>query len=218
MELLLTLTLHNLVEYDDGDHEWMIMREEQDRIQIWKEEDKEEGDDDTRADDEFDTGGHWLEFKYCRPQDPAKMWQEFTDEATGTPFYYNSLTGETSWERPHGSEIANGSDGVSGSAQFSEAANYGPWSAHVDEATGKTFWHNDDTGESKWENPTQVQGTSGTEYANAQVGIYAQREVEFQQKVDEYGEVYYENPATKERDYCEYNRLFNLLNEVDRET
>lgn len=60
-----------LLRYDDGDHEWMILRDEQDRVMIWKEtveqneEDQMQKKEEDGEEDELALG-HWLEFKYCR--------------------------------------------------------------------------------------------------------------------------------------------------------
>lgn len=63
-------------------------------------------------------------------------WTEHIDETSGQTFYFNAVTGATSWERPASSETL-----LPG------------WTEHVDADSGCTFYYNATTQETRWEKP-----------------------------------------------------------------
>ena len=104
-------------------------------------------------------------------------WKESKSLVNGKTYFTNMSTGKATWERPQ-----NGSPNIheltttstiaspvssplsaspstptinSGSGRFGNT----PWEGLSDPATGKTFYRNRSTGETKWENPTTVSGS-----------------------------------------------------------
>lgn len=78
------------------------------------------------------------------PYSNSEDWIEQVDEH-GQTYYYNSLTGETSWTKPNqdGATLLSGGDGV---------VMVGDWAQQFDE-NGQEYWVNQITGESAWEIP-----------------------------------------------------------------
>ena len=83
------------IEYDDGDHEWIDLREEEERVQLKV----------------YDPGVEewlWMAFANHRPQDPgdtdedlAEGWAAVKDErALNGVYYMHNETGETQWRKP----------------------------------------------------------------------------------------------------------------------
>ncbi|KAF1330108.1 DNA polymerase epsilon subunit, partial [Globisporangium splendens] len=80
-------------------------------------------------------------------------WQVFIDDATQQPFYCNSRTGESAWERPaicqdngqlQDSKTEYEEHGSDSSTQ---------WAMFVDDASGAPYYVNLDTHETSWERP-----------------------------------------------------------------
>ena len=106
----------------------------------------------------------------------AEDWIATLDEKSGSYYYYNVETGETSWDPPEGG-VANaggvfdhGREGggdaaamaaISGAAE--EEENWSPWAEEVDE-NGNVYYANVLTGESSWKDPEAKEGgaTAGT--------------------------------------------------------
>jgi hypothetical protein len=114
------------VQYDDGEHEWIDLRAEQDRVKIFYATEDLDGDGIIDDNDRV-----WLEFRFCRnphqileaaswlESQPSTMqledgshlleaghstydlddeWVEYIDETTLEPYYYNASTGETRYD------------------------------------------------------------------------------------------------------------------------
>ena len=82
--------------------------------------------------------------------DEAKLpapWETVLDDESGSYFYYNPETGETTWDFP-GEDTAE-----SPPAADSPTLPTG-WREVYDDDSGGVFYYNDDTGESQWEVPT----------------------------------------------------------------
>lgn len=93
-----------------------------------------------------------------RPQpyltSPLADWETHTDNESGQLFYYNPVTGQTTWESP----FDGPGDGVSPSRSLSPSLALSPatpaeWGQYVDEASGQVFFYNTATGETSWDAP-----------------------------------------------------------------
>lgn len=83
----------------------------------------------------------------------APNWVETYDPSSGQPYYYNSVTQETSWEKPlatasSAAPVANGTD--------TSTALPDGWTEHVDPSSGHPYYYNTNTQETSWERPTQA--------------------------------------------------------------
>ncbi|XP_069094174.1 rho GTPase-activating protein 27 isoform X3 [Pleurodeles waltl] len=80
-------------------------------------------------------------------------WETHTDQDSGKLFYYNSLTGETTWETPfyQSDDPVNSPNSVNSEASPIESE----WERYFDEPTGRFFFYNSSTGETSWQPPEQ---------------------------------------------------------------
>eukprot|EP00943_MAST-04B_sp_MAST-4B-sp1_P005420 g5420.t1 len=113
------------VQYDDGEHEWINLREEQDRVMIFYATEDLDGDGIIDDNDRV-----WLEYRFCRDPnakqpgeenaaetiedvamelgeegyeledgyDVEGEWIEYIDDVTQEPYYVNTSTGETRYD------------------------------------------------------------------------------------------------------------------------
>jgi hypothetical protein len=65
-------------------------------------------------------------------------WQAAMDTTSKSTYYYNTKTGERSWERPGGDASTNLPDG---------------WSLTLDVVSGRDYYYNADTKETRWDKP-----------------------------------------------------------------
>jgi hypothetical protein len=111
-------------------------------------------------------------------EEAAKEWVQFFDEENGYPYWYNNITGESSYDKPavlvaqEEEEAAagqmveaeadpyasdyGGEEGYNSDYQGAEAAAGGAseWKEEWDEASGTTYWYNETSGESTYDDPT----------------------------------------------------------------
>jgi len=78
-------------------------------------------------------------------------WVRMEDPETGRTYWYNTATGQRTYEDPTG----KGVDGMvtEGAEDSDEEGESDPWSKVLDEDSGKHYWYNSATGESQWHEP-----------------------------------------------------------------
>ncbi|OWZ23869.1 hypothetical protein PHMEG_0001194 [Phytophthora megakarya] len=86
-------------------------------------------------------------------QEATGTWQEFLDEATGHLYYYNTKTGECSWEPPASS---GDTPGVVESLQsVATAERASPWIMYFDPVSQAPYYVNTETMATSWEQPEE---------------------------------------------------------------
>ncbi|OWY94051.1 hypothetical protein PHMEG_00036332 [Phytophthora megakarya] len=73
----------------------------------------------------------------------ASEWEKHVDEASGSAYYHNTRTGESSWEVPAGFL----------SPRASDSPDKPKWRRFVDEESGATYYHDEASGISRWDKP-----------------------------------------------------------------
>ncbi|KAG3045269.1 hypothetical protein PI124_g24677, partial [Phytophthora idaei] len=76
----------------------------------------------------------------------SSEWEEAFDEVSGRAYYFNRVTGDTSWTLP-GEDTAEG-----GASTFGN-----PWQESFDEASQTVYYYNIHTGETSWTLPEDNQ-------------------------------------------------------------
>lgn len=95
-------------------------------------------------------------------------WTEHLDAGSGKTFYYSASTGQTTWERPQAASAAPAASQPAVQTSQPSVLAAG-WAEHVDQASGRTFYHNATTGETSWERPqAPAQGAPSDQPAGAQ--------------------------------------------------
>jgi hypothetical protein len=104
----------------------------------------------------------------------SAVWQAMVDEQNGSPYYYNTQTGESRWEKPEAQEapveksrrrksllmLVSGEAHVPTAVSTIEVASGAlVWKEIVDETHG-LYFYNTQTGESRWEKPADAQAAS----------------------------------------------------------
>ena len=118
-----------------------------------------------------------------------KEWTEHVDPETGKTFYHNEDTGVSQYENPEAKK-SNVEKFVQ--KEFAKARRRSitvrevnkEWTEHVDPETGKTFYHNEDTGISQYENPAEdkEEDKEEEEEASGLTGVRAFVQAEFKKK------------------------------------
>ena len=119
------------VQYDDGEHEWINLREEQDRVMIFYATEDLDGDGIIDDNDRV-----WLEFRFCRDPDAALQKLE-------APSFLTSVT----------DSAAALEDGGMGEDYFAEGIDdddLDEWVEYIDEATQEPYFYNQNTGETRY--------------------------------------------------------------------
>ncbi|GMF11698.1 unnamed protein product [Phytophthora lilii] len=107
----------------------------------------------------------------CYRSDPVAgggAWKKHVDEKSGSAYYYNASTGESSWEEPAG---------------FKEPAARAPkWREFVDDESGATYYYDEASGTSRWDKPedfvSEEQEPQSEEQAEADYAPERETEVE----------------------------------------
>ncbi|XP_059811683.1 rho GTPase-activating protein 27 isoform X2 [Hypanus sabinus] len=81
-------------------------------------------------------------------------WETHTDEASGQPFYYNPVTGQTTWDCPFDT-LESREQQASSSRSSSISIPLAVWETHFDEVSGQPYYYNPETRETTWERPEQ---------------------------------------------------------------
>lgn len=90
-------------------------------------------------------------------QGGADEWEAFQDD-DGDTYYVNTLTQETSWDRPANfKEGGGGSADASPAADSPKAAENGGWEAVKDDV-GDIYYWNASSGETTWDKPAGFTG------------------------------------------------------------
>ncbi|POM63874.1 Hypothetical protein PHPALM_20674 [Phytophthora palmivora] len=102
------------------------------------------------ATDAVSPSGHFLS-----AHETTGTWQEFLDEATGHLYYYNTKTGECSWEPPASrsdpSLVVESLQSVA--TAESTAIGASPWVMYIDPASQVPYYVNTETLATSWEQP-----------------------------------------------------------------
>eukprot|EP00644_Phytophthora_capsici_P002350 jgi/Phyca11/534777/estExt2_fgenesh1_pg.C_PHYCAscaffold_270132 len=72
-------------------------------------------------------------------------WEKHIDESSGSTYYYNLRTGESSWEVPGGFKSPKSMDDSQSKAS--------KWQKFVDDETKATYYYDEVSGTSRWEKP-----------------------------------------------------------------
>ncbi|XP_029428336.1 rho GTPase-activating protein 27 isoform X2 [Rhinatrema bivittatum] len=88
-------------------------------------------------------------------------WETHTDLGTGKLFYYNSLTGQTTWDSPFDLPEDQPDPPASPLLAYSPSPrDAAEWEKHFDEVSGKFFFYHSGTGETSWEAPEREEELS----------------------------------------------------------
>ncbi|XP_071674071.1 rho GTPase-activating protein 27 isoform X2 [Patagioenas fasciata] len=97
------------------------------------------------------------------PEEPSSSvsdWETHTDTESGHLFYYNPVTGETTWDCPFGQAEDGVSPAASPASSLAHSPEFPAWEQHVDEGSGQAFFYNSVTGETSWDPPQAGDGGS----------------------------------------------------------
>ncbi|KAM5135751.1 uncharacterized protein ACMZJ9_018284 isoform 2-T3 [Mantella aurantiaca] len=78
-------------------------------------------------------------------------WETHTDQGSGQLFYYNSVTGETTWDCP----FDQAEEDPISPASLSPTSEESSWEKLFDESSGQFYFYNPVTGETSWYPPAQ---------------------------------------------------------------
>ena len=85
-------------------------------------------------------------------------WVAQLDESSGSTYYFNTLTGESTWEKPEG--WPEEAEATETEAVAEEPKEKDLWTEVLDEGSNQVYYFNTVTGESSWEKPEGFQSTN----------------------------------------------------------
>jgi hypothetical protein len=106
-------------------------------------------------------------------------WKE-VPSGEGDSYFWNEVTGETTWERPKGKVVAAAAAASSSSASSSSLSSLLPagWKEVKHASTGQVMYEHETTKERRWEKPTSEADASDIKAADHGVGGAKSRSVE----------------------------------------
>lgn len=135
-------------------------------------------------------------------------WVAQLDDSSGATYYFNTATGESSWEKPEGwLDEAEAAETETGAEALVEE---NPWTEVLDEGSNQVYYFNTVTGESSWEKPEGLQSQNEPDsppQTTPQDGLSDSPPL-----ADE------DNPSNWEEVYDESNQAYYYVNNVTETT
>ncbi|XP_076121983.1 rho GTPase-activating protein 27 isoform X1 [Alosa pseudoharengus] len=102
------------------------------------------------------------------PSLSVEGWEVHTDKDSGKDFFYQPLTGQSTWEIPHSPLPGPGMDSLASplSAASSTSSRGSDWEQLLDESTGHHYYYNSTSKETTWVAPNALSPASPTSPAS----------------------------------------------------
>ncbi len=157
------IKMKHRVQYDDGDHEWVNVKEEIDRIQVYQPDVEAWAmlrvvwPKSTKSKEEIEAE---REAERSRPD-----WEERWDEVNGRPWFFNKRTGENQTEKPwelveyeerKQKIMKRKFEEMTLSAEELFQIRLKDWTEYFDDDNYAPYWYNNETGETSWINPANM--------------------------------------------------------------
>ena len=96
--------------------------------------------------DEFRSGDSVAD--HTAEEAAEEQWEEVLCGDTGKPYFFNRISGETTWRDPRQRRNGGGVETH--------------WTEHTNPETNQVYYYNHFTGESRWDRPTEMGGGENT--------------------------------------------------------